>query len=173
MQALRTQQIVAFESGVVDTADPLAGSYFIESLTNEVEEKALELIQKIDAMGGSISAIEQGFMQDEIARSAYDYQRRIENGEKIIVGVNKFIINETNNIPSFKINDSIREMQSNRLTLLKGKRNKDKAADCLQKIIAAAKGNANLMPLVIDATEHYCTLGEIADCLRGVFGEYK
>ena len=171
--ALRTQQIVAFESGVVDTADPLAGSYFIESLTNEVEEKALELIQKIDAMGGSISAIEQGFMQDEIARSAYDYQRRIENGEKIIVGVNKFIINETNNIPSFKINDSIREMQSNRLTLLKGKRNKDKAADCLQKIIAAAKGNANLMPLVIDATEHYCTLGEIADCLRDVFGEYK
>lgn len=171
--ALRTQQVVAFESGVADTADPLAGSYFIESLTNEVEQKALELIQKIDAMGGSISAIEQGFMQDEIARSAYEYQRGIENGNKIIVGVNKFIVNETNNIPGFKIDDSIREMQSNRLQLLKEKRNQSKAADCLQKINAAAKINTNLMPLVIDAAEHYCTLGEIADSLRSVFGEYK
>ena len=95
--ALRTQQIVGFESGVADTADPLAGSYFVESLTAEVEQKTWELIEQIDAMGGSVHAIEQGFIQDEIAKSAYEYQRNIETGEKIIVGVNKFHINETNN----------------------------------------------------------------------------
>ena len=99
---MRTQQIVAYESGVADTADPLAGSYFVESLTDEVEEKAWELIEKIDAMGGSVTAIEQGFMQNEIARSAYEYQRQIENNEKIIVGVNKFTIDEENKIPLLK-----------------------------------------------------------------------
>src|SRR6187401_2659674 len=117
--ALRTQQIVAFESGVTDTVDPLAGSYFVESLTNEVEQKAWELINKIDSMGGSVSAIEQGFIQEEIARSAYEYQRDIENNKKIIVGVNKFTADETNNTPVFKIDDSIRELQSKRLLELK------------------------------------------------------
>jgi methylmalonyl-CoA mutase N-terminal domain/subunit len=171
--ALRTQQIVAFESGVPETADPLAGSYFVESLTNEVEANAWKLIEKIDAMGGSVSAIEQGFMQDEIAKSAYEYQRQIESGEKIIVGVNKFQSAEKFITPGFKINDSIRQVQTDQLIALKVKRDNKKVEDCLQQINAAARGTTNLMPLVVNAVEHYCTLGEIADELRKVFGEYK
>jgi methylmalonyl-CoA mutase N-terminal domain/subunit len=171
--ALRTQQIVAFESGAVDTVDPLAGSYFIENLTDEVEQKAWELIGKIDAMNGSVAAIEQGFIQDEIARSAYEYQKGIESGEKIIVGVNKFTSKETGNTPVFKIDDSIRIIQSERLQALRNKRDAMKASENLQRISTAAKDGSNLMPHVISAVENYCTLGEIADELRGVFGEYK
>jgi methylmalonyl-CoA mutase N-terminal domain/subunit len=173
MIALRTQQIVAFESGAPDTVDPLAGSYFVENLTNQIEAEANKLIEKIDAMGGSVNAIEQGFMQDEIARSAYEYQRQIETGNKIIVGVNKFQSNEQNTTPGFKIDDSIREVQCNKLTLLKAKRNNQKVKDCLLQMNKAAASNTNLMPVVINAVENYCTLGEIADELRKVFGEYK
>ena len=171
--ALRTQQIVAFESGATETVDPLAGSYFVESLTDEIENKALELIAKIDAMGGSVSAIENGFMQDEIAKSAYAYQRNIESGEKIIVGVNKFQVKETNTIPGFKIDDSIRTLQSDKLETLKNKRNKQIVATLLEKIEATAKTTENLMPIVVEAVENYCTLGEISDALRHVYGEYK
>lgn len=171
--ALRTQQIVAFESGAPDTVDPLAGSYFVESLTNEVEEKARELIQKIDAMGGSVSAIEAGFMQDEIARSAYEYQRNIENGSKIIVGVNKFTVDKEEPVPGFKIDDSIRTIQSEKLKHLKTKRSSEQVERCLLQIKKAAEENTNLMPAVIEAVEQYCTLGEIADVLRRVFGEYR
>jgi methylmalonyl-CoA mutase N-terminal domain/subunit len=171
--ALRTQQIVAFESGVADTVDPLAGSYFVESLTNEVEEKAKELIDKIDAMGGSVAAIEEDFMQTAIAQSAYEYQRKIETGEKIIVGVNKFQSAETRSTPSFRIDDSIRLLQIEKLISLKTRRDNEKAVASLEKISAAAKSTDNLMPLVIEAVENYCTLGEIAGTLRHVFGEYK
>jgi methylmalonyl-CoA mutase N-terminal domain/subunit len=171
--ALRTQQIVAHESGVVDTVDPLAGSYFVESLTDEVEAKAWELIAKIDAMGGSVTAIEQGFIQDEIARSAYDYQRQIENKEKIIVGVNKFQVEEKNDTPLLKIDDSIRKVQSDKLAALRAKRDAAKAQSCMDAISKAAKDGSNLMPVVIEAVENYCTLGEIADTLRKEFGEYK
>lgn len=171
--ALRTQQIVAHESGVVDTVDPLAGSYFVESLTDEVEAKAWELIAKIDAMGGSVTAIEQGFIQDEIARSAYDYQRQIENKEKIIVGVNKFQVEEKNDTPLLKIDDSIRKVQSDKLAALRAKRDAAKAQSCIDAISKAAKDGSNLMPVVIEAVENYCTLGEIADTLRKEFGEYK
>ncbi len=173
MIALRTQQIVAFESGAPDTVDPLAGSYFIESLTNEVEESAKKIIEQIDAMGGSVTAIEQGFMQDEIARSAYEYQRTIETGDKIIVGVNKFQTEEQNTTPGFKIDDSIREVQCNKLKILKAKRDNQKVKHCLLQIKQAAINNTNLMPVVIEAVENYCTLGEIADELRKVFGEHK
>ena len=171
--ALRTQQIVAFESGVADTVDPLAGSYFIESLTNEVEENTWNIIQKIDAMGGSVNAIEQGYMQEEIARSAYEYQTNIESGEKIIVGVNKFQVTETGKVPPFKIDDSIRIVQTKKLNALKAKRDNKKVAECLAKISLYARDNRNLMPAVIDAVEHYSTLGEIANELRNIFGEYK
>jgi methylmalonyl-CoA mutase, N-terminal domain len=171
--ALRTQQIVAFESGATDTVDPLAGSYFVETLTNEVEAAALKLVEKIDAMGGSVSAIEQGFMQDEIARSAYEYQRNIESGEKIITGVNKFTADEKNTTPVFRIDDSIRNIQSDKIKLLKTKRDNTKAQECLDKISAHAKDGTNLMPAVIEAVENYCTLGEVADELRKVFGEYR
>ncbi len=171
--ALRTQQIVAFESGAPDTADPLAGSYFVESLTNEVEINAWKLIEKIDAMGGSVQAIEQGFMQDEIAKSAYEYQRQIESGEKVIVGVNKFQSAERFVTPGFKINDSIRQVQTDQLHALKAKRDNTKAKECLSRINEAARGTTNLMPLVVEAVENYCTLGEISDELRAIFGEYK
>lgn len=171
--ALRTQQIVAFESGASDTVDPLAGSYFIESLTNEIEAKANQLIEKIDAMGGSVDAIEEGFIQQEIAQSAYDFQRQVESKEKIVVGVNKFETNEVNSTPVFKIDDSIRTVQTEKLNRLKATRDNEAVSTCLTAIHEAAINGNNLMPLVITAVENYCTLGEIADTLRKVFGEYK
>lgn len=171
--ALRTQQIVAFESGASDTVDPLAGSFFIEQLTNEVEEQAWKLIDKIDAMGGSVPAIEQGFIQNEIAKSAYEYQRKIETGEKIIVGINKFQAQDESAVPVFRIDDSIRDQQTEKLKALKERRDAQKASLCLEAIRQKAVNNENLMPAVIKAVENYCTLGEIAEVLRKVFGEYK
>lgn len=171
--ALRTQQIVAFESGAPDTVDPLGGSYFIEALTNEMEAAALQLIDKIDAMGGSIPAIEQGFIQNEIARSAYEYQRKIESGEKIIVGVNKFQSAEEKNIPLLKVDDSIRTVQAEKLKTFKESRNPARVDQCLQLINDKAVSNENIMPAVIEAVENKCTLGEIADTLREVFGEHR
>lgn len=171
--ALRTQQIVAYESGAADTADPLAGSYFIESLTDEVEKSAWELISTIDAMGGSVAAIEEGFIQDEIARSAYQYQQNIENESRIIVGVNKFHTEEVNKIPGFKIDDSIGKMQCDKLAALKAKRDNTRVVACIRNITEAAVNGQNLMPPVLEAVENYCTLGEISDALRKVFGEYK
>ena len=171
--ALRTQQIVAFESGAADTVDPLAGSYFIESLTNEVEAAAWKLISTIDAMGGSVAAIEQGFIQDEIAKSAYEYQRQIESGEKIIVGVNKFQTTEKNTIPGFKIDEQVQTLQVEKLKTLKLKRDNNKVIASLKTLNEKAISGENLMPAVLEAVENYCTLGEIADELRKVFGEYK
>jgi methylmalonyl-CoA mutase N-terminal domain/subunit len=171
--ALRTQQVVAFESGAPDTADPLAGSFYVEALTNEVEAAAWALCHTIDAMGGSVAAIEEGFMQDEIARSAYDYQRKIERGEKIIVGVNKYTVHKETPIPGFRIDDSIRDEQCARLNYLRERRNSETVKACLERIRSCAADGTNLMPAVVEAVEQYCTLGEIADVLRGVFGEYK
>lgn len=171
--ALRTQQIVAFESGTPDTVDPLAGSYFIESLTDEVEAAALKLVEKIDAMGGSVAAIEQGFIQNEIAKSAYEYQRQIESGEKIIVGVNKFQTETGGSIPVFKIDENVQTVQVEKLKTLKSKRDNKKVEECLRALHEKAVSNENLMPAVVEAVENYCTLGEIADELRKVFGEYK
>ena len=171
--ALRTQQIVAFESGAPDTVDPLGGSYFVEALTNEVEAAAWKLVEKIDIMGGSVSAIEQGFIQNEIAHSAYEYQRKIETGEKIIVGVNKFQVNEANTVPPFRIDDSIRQVQAEKLSLLRRKRDPARCDTILQDLNDKASNGDNLMPTVIEAVENFCTLGEIADTLREVFGEYK
>ncbi|MDB5202877.1 MAG: methylmalonyl-CoA mutase [Ferruginibacter sp.] len=171
--ALRTQQIVAFESGVPETVDPLAGSYFVESLTDEVEKAAWELIEKIDAMGGSVASIEEGFMQDEIAASAYRYQKDIESGDKISVGVNKFQSAETSDTPVFRIDDSIQKIQTDKLNILKAKRDNVKVTELLQRLKATAQSNDNLMPVVLEAVENYCTLGEVADTLREVFGEYR
>lgn len=171
--ALRTQQIVAYESGVTDTVDPLAGSYFVESLTNEMEAAAQLIIDKIDVLGGSVAAIEEGFIQDEIAKSAYVYQKQIEQQQKIIVGVNQFQVKQEDKIPVFKIDDSIQTKQIEKLHDLKSRRNQEKVIACLQKIEAAANNGSNLMPVVIEAVEAYCTLGEIANTLRKVFGEYQ
>ena len=137
-----------------------------------MEAKAWELIQKIDALGGSVSAIESGFMQEDISRSAYSYQRNIESGEKIIVGVNKFTIDKEIPIPGFKVDDSIRMLQTEKLKKLRLKRDADKATSCLAAIRLAATTSTNLMPLVIEAVENDCTLGEISDELRKVFGEH-
>ncbi len=171
--ALRTQQIVAFESGVADTVDPLAGSYFVENLTNEIEKEATALIEKIDEMGGSVTAIENGFMQNKIAESAYAYQKNIESKEKIIVGVNEFISTSTTHIPILKIDEKIRQEQIDKLNQLKANRDTAKVTTCLAAIKEAGLGTTNLMPVVIEAVEHGCTLGEIADTLRSIFGEYQ
>ena len=153
--------------------DPLAGSYYVESLTNEVEAAAWKLIEKIDAMGGAVKAIEHHFMQDEIARSAYAYNKAIEDGSKIIVGVNKFTSAEMSKPPGFKIDDSIRIQQSEKLAALRVRRDNTAATACLAAIKQKATTTENLMPAVIAAVENLCTLGEIADTLRGVWGEYK
>ena len=171
--ALRTQQVIAYESGVTETVDPLAGSFYVESLTNEVEAAAWKLIEKIDAMGGAVKAIEQNFIQDEIARSSYAYSQAIENGEKVIVGVNKFTSDEKEKTPLLKINDSIRIGQIEKLKKLREKRDTVKAVQCLETIKQKATTSENLMPFVIDAVENLCTLGEISDTLRSVWGEYK
>jgi methylmalonyl-CoA mutase N-terminal domain/subunit len=171
--ALRTQQLLACESGVADTADPLAGSYFVESLTNEVEEKATALIQIIDAMGGSVPAIEQGFIQDEISKSAYKYQQQIETGEKIIVGVNRFQSADDAVVPGFTIDDSIRQVQTEKLESLRRRRDPAKCDSILQGLNDRAAGDENIMPAVLEAVENNCTLGEIADTLREVYGEHR
>ncbi|GAB2695968.1 methylmalonyl-CoA mutase family protein [Mucilaginibacter koreensis] len=170
--ALRTQQIIAFESGVTDTVDPLAGSYFVETLTDELEAAAQLYIDKIDAMGGSVKAIEQDYIQQEIARSAYQYQTEIENQERILVGVNKFTEAEQQVTEVFRVDDTIRIQQIEKLEKLKAERNNEQVQKALSELLTAAKGSHNLMPYILTAVEHYATLGEIADVLRSVFGEY-
>ncbi len=172
--ALRTQQVVAHESGVTDTVDPLGGSYYIESLTQQVESEARNLIALIDDMGGSVTAVETGWMQEEIARSSYVYQKDIDNGKKIIVGVNAFH-GEQNEVapPILRIDDSIRQMQSQKLQQLKNDRNQTAVKSDLNLLGEAAREDKNLMPFILNAVENYATLGEIADVLRQEFGEYK
>jgi methylmalonyl-CoA mutase N-terminal domain/subunit len=170
--ALRTQQIIAYESGVVDTVDPLGGSYFIEELTNTIEAEAWNYIQKIDAMGGSVNAIEQGYIQKEIADASYRYQKDIENKDKIIVGVNNFI-SDAVNPPILRVDDSIRVQQIDKLKQVKAERDNEKVKADLARLDQAAKDGSNVMPIIIDAVENYASLGEIADTFRGVFGEYR
>lgn len=170
--ALRTQQLIAFESGVTETVDPLAGSYFVEELTNTIEEEAWKYIHKIDAMGGSVNAIEQGFIQDEIANASYHYQKDIESGARMIVGVNKFSEKEKPLDNVFRVDDSIRTVQTEKLQKLKAERNATEVKDALETLKIHAQGTENLMPDIIRAVEAYATLGEIADTLREVFGEY-
>jgi methylmalonyl-CoA mutase N-terminal domain/subunit len=171
--ALRTQQIVAFESGVVDTVDPLGGSYFVEALTDEVEAAAWKYIERIDAIGGAVNAIEQGYMQQEIAAASYAYQTAIENNEKVIVGVNKFTVKEEVTPPVFKIDDSIRKIQTEKLNQLKKERDNAVVKKHLTTLEQYAKDGTNVMPAIIDSVEAYATLGEVADVLRNVFGEYR
>lgn len=171
--ALRTQQIIGFESGVTDTVDPLAGSYFIEELTNQVEEAAWAYINKIDAMGGSVAAIEEGYIQQEIASSAYKYQGDIESGEKIIVGVNKFQIQEKPFTDIFMVDDSIRQLQIEKIRQVKSERDNEKVMTLLNKLDSDARSGVNLMPGIVEAVENYATLGEISDTFRKVFGEFK
>ncbi len=173
--ALRTQQIIAYESGVADTVDPLAGSYYIEALTNEMEEKAMEYIQKIDDMGGAIAAIEKGFFQKEIANSAYRYQREIDEKKRIIVGVNEYTIKGEEEYPLkiLRVDPKVEEEQIARLQKVKRERDNRKVKEVLEKLHYAAEKDENLMPTIIEAVKAYATLGEITEVLRKVYGEYK
>lgn len=171
--ALRTQQIIGFESGATFTVDPLGGSYFVEQLTDEMEAAAYKYMDTIEAMGGSVSAIEQGYMQNEIAKSAYLYQQNIENKSKIIVGVNQFISDDKNTTPVFKIDESIRKIQTEKINQLKSERNSNDVDNCLNKLEQDARADINVMPSIINSVEKYATLGEIADVFRKVYGEYQ
>ncbi|NOZ08040.1 MAG: methylmalonyl-CoA mutase [FCB group bacterium] len=171
--ALRTQQVIAYESGIPDVVDPLAGSYYVEALTDELERQAMALIEKIDDLGGAVAAIEHNFQQNEIAGSAFDYQQAVDKGEKIIVGVNKFTIDEDRTIPTQPIGQEAVRKQLERLAATKSKRDGQKVEQALSAIGRAAAGHDNLLPHLIKAVKEQVSLGEISDVLREVFGEYS
>ena len=171
--ALRTQQIIAYESGVADTIDPLAGSYYIEYLTDRIEEEATKYIGKIDSLGGAVAAIEKGYIQREIVESAYRYQKEIESSKKVVVGLNKFTTEEKTPIPILRVDAAVEKRQIERLNRMKRKRNRMKVDNILNKLHRAAEGDQNLMPVILQAVKAYASLGEICGVLKEVFGEYK
>jgi methylmalonyl-CoA mutase N-terminal domain/subunit len=171
--ALRTQQIIAYESGVADTVDPLAGSYFVEALTDEIEARAQAYIAKIDELGGALRAVEEGFVQREIQDAAYKTQRAIEKGDQVVVGMNRFQTKEHNEGELLRVDESVRRDQMAALRTLRAERDGARVVAALAAIDAAARdAQAALMPLIVEAVEAYATLGEICDTLRKVFGEY-
>ncbi|OYV86794.1 MAG: hypothetical protein B7Z63_03445 [Ignavibacteriae bacterium 37-53-5] len=171
--ALRTQQVIAFESGVPNTIDPLAGSYFIEKLTDEIEEGVRKYLDKVESMGGAVKAIEAGYFQAEIAKSAYDYQRKIESKEQIVVGVNEFTDADKAEPKIFELDPKVRDEQVKRVKGLKGERNAENVRRCLERVKQEANGKTNLMPAIIEAVESYATLGEISAALREVWGTFQ
>jgi methylmalonyl-CoA mutase N-terminal domain/subunit len=171
--ALRTQQVIAHELGVTDTVDPLGGSYYVESLTNRIEEEAAGYIRRIDEMGGAPAAIEQGYVQKEIQESAYAYQRQIESEERVVVGLNRFQTEEEPLTDLLRVDPSVREAQAAALKALRSDRDGDAVERTLAGLRRAAEGGENLMPPMIEAVKTYATLGEICDVLRDVFGEYR
>ncbi|RDY22659.1 methylmalonyl-CoA mutase [Romboutsia maritimum] len=173
MVALRTQQIVANESGVADTVDPLAGSYYVEGLTNQIEKEALEIINKIDELGGAPMAIDKGYIQQEIMDSAYKYQREIEENERIIVGVNKFKIEEESPKGLLRVDPEVGERQKEKVKNLKKSRDNVRVKQTLEALKNACKSEENVMPYILESVESYATLGEICEVMRDIFGEYK
>jgi len=171
--ALRTQQIIAYESGVADVVDPLAGSYYVESLTNEIEKAALEQIARIDALGGAVKAIEQGYMQREIQDSAYTWQQQVESKERIVVGVNQFQVRESAPRGLERVDEAVGERQRAKLALLKGNRDNARVQAALSELERCASTAENVMPAVLEAVLAYATLGEVCDVFRRVFGEYR
>jgi len=171
--ALRTQQVVAHESGVADTADPLAGSYAIEALTDEIESRARDYLKKIDAMGGMLRAIESGYIQREIQESAYRYQRSVESGETVVVGVNRFQLEEETPVPLLRVDPAVEEAQIERVRALRNKRDGVRAEATLVRLEEAASGGENVLPRILDCVEAYVTVGEISNRLRKVWGEYR
>jgi methylmalonyl-CoA mutase, N-terminal domain len=170
--ALRTQQLIAYESGVADTVDPLGGSYYIESLTNEIEKRAEDLIKRIDEIGGAVAAVENGYIQKEIQESAYTYQRQIESGDRIVVGMNRFQVKEPPAPELLEVDSSIRDVQIRKIAELRASRDARKAQAALETLRKAAAGQGNLMLPILDCVRSLCTLGEICDRMREVFGEY-
>ena len=171
--ALRTQQIIANETGVVNTVDPVAGSYAIEHLTNEIESGALAYIEKIDSLGGMLRAIESGFVQTEIQKAAYEYQRAIETKEQVVVGVNDFVAEEERAIPTLRVDPQIEREQIQRLQSVRARRDTDKTKAAIAELERRAATNENLLPAILGAVEAYATVGEISDTLRRAFGEYQ
>ncbi|MGD0627201.1 MAG: methylmalonyl-CoA mutase family protein [Thermodesulfobacteriota bacterium] len=171
--SLRAQQILAHESGVTDTVDPLGGSYYVEALTDEIEKRARDYIDKIDQMGGAVTAIEKGYIQQEIQESAYRYQKEVESAKRIIVGVNKFQIKEPPLKGLLKVDPQVREVQVERLARLRASRDQKRVEASLKELKKMAQGSGNLMAPILECVRAYCTLGEICDVLRGVFGEYQ
>ncbi|WP_258360384.1 acyl-CoA mutase large subunit family protein [Moorella sulfitireducens] len=171
--ALRTQQVIAYESGVAETIDPLAGSYYIEAMTNRLEKEAADYIKKIDDLGGSVKAIEQGYLQKEIQDSSYRYQKDIESGRRIVVGVNKFQIQEKSQPKILRVDPAVGEAQIQRLKELRAQRDNRAVQESLAKLRQVAVSEDNLMPVIYQAVKTYATLGEICDVLRDVFGEYR
>jgi methylmalonyl-CoA mutase N-terminal domain/subunit len=171
--ALRTQQVIAHESGVADTVDPLAGSYAIEQLTDELESRAADYIEKIDAMGGMLRAIETGYVQREIQEAAYDFQRAIETNDQIVVGVNRFQIEGESKIPTLRVDAGIEQAQVERVRAVRQRRDGVAAETALVKLEEAARGTENLLPRILDCVEAHVTVGEISHRLRRVWGEYR
>jgi methylmalonyl-CoA mutase N-terminal domain/subunit len=171
--ALRTQQIIAHESGVADTIDPLAGSFYIEELTDRIEREATTLMDKVEEAGGVVACIEQGFIQRHIEDASYDYQKEVESGERIIVGMNQFQIEEDIKPPLLRVDPAIEQAQVESLAQLKRDRDNKKVDSSLTRLRKAAQGDENLMPIILEAVKQYATLGEICNILRAEFGEYK
>ena len=171
--ALRTQQVIAYESGAPQTVDPLAGSYYVEALTNEIEERAAEYLGKIEVMGGMLKAIERGFVQQEIQNAAYEYQRAVDQGNAVVVGVNRFEVEEDKPIPIQKIDPALEPKQVERVRALRAKRDAGPWKAALAGVETAARSGENVMPRILAAVEAYATVGEIADAMRRVFGEYR
>ena len=171
--ALRTQQILAYESGVADSIDPLAGSYLIESWTSEIEQRAVEYIEKIDALGGALKAIEQGYMQREIQESAYRWQLAVDREDQVVVGVNQFQVEEVLELDRLRVDPAVGERQTARLRALRKRRDVEAVSSALSRLEMAARSDDNLMHVILDAVEKYATIGEICDTMRGVFGEYQ
>ncbi len=171
--ALRTQQIIAYESGVADSVDPLAGAYLVEYLTDEIEKGAVDYIKNIDEFGGALAAIERGYMQNEIQNAAYATQQAIEKKEQIVVGVNEFQVNETRSLERLQVDPAIEAAQRKTLAELRKKRDQGMVNQCLSKLVETAEGEENMMPLFIECVENDVTLGEICNTLRGMWGEYQ
>ena len=171
--ALRTQQVIAYESGVADTVDPLAGSYAIEHLTDEIERRASDYLEKIDAMGGVLRAIEMGYVQREIQEAAYTYQRAIERDEQTVVGVNRFQMEEEGSVPLLRVDPAVEQAQVERLRALRARRDNEAVEVSLLKLEEAARGTENLLPRILNCVEAYATVGEISHRLRSVWGEYR
>jgi methylmalonyl-CoA mutase N-terminal domain/subunit len=171
--ALRTQQIIGFESGVTAAIDPMAGSYYVETLTSEIEKRAAEYIEKIDTMGGMLKAIERGFVQQEIQNAAYEFQKSVDSKEQILVGVNAFQLEHEKPVMLLKMDPELERRQVERLRAFRAKRDQEKAAAAIRKIDETARNGGNLVPVIVDAVESNSTVGEICDSMRKVFGEYK
>ena len=171
--ALRTQQVIAYEIGVTDTVDPLGGSYYVESLTDAIEEKVWEYLKKIDEMGGAVEAVKNGFMRREIEKSSYEYQRAIEKGEKTVIGVNRFVIDEEPPKDLLRVNPEIEKVQREKLQKLRANRDNERVAKALMRLREVAESKDNIVYPILEAVEAYATLGEICGVLREVFGEYR